>query len=507
MSITDAPNYDAPHPADLDEVEALVASLDVPALPRPARTEGAKPPHSLEAEREVLSAVFIEPNAMVALAESLHAEDFYFERHQLVFAVLFDLHERGTAIDIVTVHQALKDRGQYEKIGGARALGELLDRAGTVTNVGHYIGIVRDKARLREVIDNARAIETQAMQDVDDVDAFVESAKARTTRVLDRVTKPAEPMRLLSIAERVKRGEPDWLQQDPPDASVLMRNPDGSPFMLNSRTGVIEAPGGTGKSWLVVQLAIAVACGGRWLETYDCQKGRVLLALGEEKDEEIWRRVWRVAKHLKLTEYEREEVARNLVPLGLDGEDVAFLHKAPDGNITTTPWFARLQQAVGGAAWKLILLDPLSYFGGPEVENDPYVATTLIRCGAKLTKAPGEPAVLFSAHSRKRQQGAEMKLDASNTRGSSAIVDGSRWVCSMGKRSEDIIALRVTKTNYTVAGDELLLTRGKGGVLRPATPEEIADGLKARLDADKAPKPKRVVYESNAQKAGGDNTL
>lgn len=479
------PRYDAPHPADVDEVEALVASLDMPRT-RPVKDEGVKPPHSLEAEREVLSAVFIEPKAMGTLVSALTSADFYFERHQLVFAVLLDLHERGTAIDVVTVHQALKDRGQYEKIGGARSLGELLDRAGTVTNVTHYIGIVRDKARLREVIENARAIETQAMQDVDDVDAFVESTKTRTAHVLDRVTKPAEPMRLKSIAERVEEGGKDWLCDMPPDASVLMRNPDASPFMLDGRVGVLEAPGGTGKSWMVIQLAIAVACGGRWLETYDCRKGRVLLALGEEQDEEIWRRVWRVAKHLRLTEYERAEVARNLVPLGLDGEEVAFLHKSPDGNITSTPYFARLQHALAqGGVWKLILLDPLSYFGGPEVENDPYVATTLIRCGAKLTKSPGGPAVLFSAHSRKKQQGAEFKLDAGNTRGSSAIVDGARWVCSVGKRSEHIIALRVTKTNYTVGGDELLLTRGAGGVLRPATLAEIADDIEARKDARK----------------------
>jgi len=148
-------------------------------------TEGVKPPHSLEAEREVLSAVFIDPNAMDTLSETLRAEDFYFERHQILFAVLNDLHERATAIDIVTAQQALKDRGQYEKIGGARALGELLDRAGTVTNLEHYCNIVREKAMLRRMVDAARAIETAGLQDVSDVEEFLDEAERSVFAVLE----------------------------------------------------------------------------------------------------------------------------------------------------------------------------------------------------------------------------------------------------------------------------------------------------------------------------------
>ena len=147
--------------------------------------EGVKPPHSLEAEREVLSAVFIDPNAMDVISETLRAEDFYLERHQLLFGALSDLHERGTAIDLVTVQQALKDRGQYDKIGGARTLGELLDRAGTVSNLEHYCEIVRQKAVLRRMVDAARQIETAGLQDVSDVEEFLDEAERSVFAVLE----------------------------------------------------------------------------------------------------------------------------------------------------------------------------------------------------------------------------------------------------------------------------------------------------------------------------------
>lgn len=159
-------------------------------------TQGVKPPHSLEAEREVLSAVLVDPEAMDTLSETLKAEDFYFERHQLLFQALMDLHERATAIDVVTLQQALKDRGQYDKVGGARAIGELLDRAGTVSNLEHYCNIVRSKSVLRRMVDAARAIETAGLQDVADVEEFLDDAEKSVFAVLeDRANTNLRPIK------------------------------------------------------------------------------------------------------------------------------------------------------------------------------------------------------------------------------------------------------------------------------------------------------------------------
>jgi replicative DNA helicase len=160
-----------------------------------ALTAGLKPPHSIEAEREVLAAVFVDPNAMDALSESLKSEDFYLERHQLLFTVLFDLHERAVAIDPVTVQQALKDRGLYEKIGGVRALSELLDRSGTVANLEHYCEIVRQKAVLRRMVEAARRIETAGLQEVSDVEEFLDEAERSVFSVLeDRANTNLRPI-------------------------------------------------------------------------------------------------------------------------------------------------------------------------------------------------------------------------------------------------------------------------------------------------------------------------
>ena len=118
-------------------------------------------PHSTEAEREVLAAVFIDTGALDLITEHLTSSDFYHERHQLVFEAMARLQERNGSVDFVTLNQELKDSGHWEKSGGAQTLATLLDRAGTTSNLVHYCQIVAQKATLRNMIDAARAIETE----------------------------------------------------------------------------------------------------------------------------------------------------------------------------------------------------------------------------------------------------------------------------------------------------------------------------------------------------------
>lgn len=172
--------------------------------------EALKPPHSLGAEREVLASVFIDARAMDDLVSSLKPHDFYAERHQVLFGVLLDMHSRGVAIDLVTVRQALLDRGSYERVGGTRTLSELLDRSGTVSNVEHYRQIVLEKSALRRVMESARAVEVAVHGSFDgDVDSALERlelAKQYRRSLLRPVESWAEAT--LANAQSVERDAP-----------------------------------------------------------------------------------------------------------------------------------------------------------------------------------------------------------------------------------------------------------------------------------------------------------
>ncbi len=135
-------------------------------------------PHSVDAEREVLSALLVDPRCMDRVLEAeLAEEDFYVERHGLLFRTMRALYESDNVFDMVLLHQRLKDEGLHEKIGGNRALAELMKRAGTSAHVDHYCSIVRDKAQIRRMIDAARSIEADGLRGVTDVDGFLEDCE------------------------------------------------------------------------------------------------------------------------------------------------------------------------------------------------------------------------------------------------------------------------------------------------------------------------------------------
>src|SRR5580698_10192098 len=66
------------------------------------------PPHNIDAEESVLGEILLSERAMYSLVieEGLRAEDFYRERHRVIFAAMLGLYERSEAIDTVTVTDA-----------------------------------------------------------------------------------------------------------------------------------------------------------------------------------------------------------------------------------------------------------------------------------------------------------------------------------------------------------------------------------------------------------------
>lgn len=435
---------------------------------------GPTPPHSLEAEREVLAAALLD-RAGVEQVLAVPLADWYLERHQILAATIGAMVSAASPVDPVTLAEALRGRGQWERVGGARSIGELMDRAGSVVNVASYARIIRDKARLRRIIDVARSVEVAAHGDIADVDDFVARSGTALTSTLAEVQAKA-PLDVRSLEEA---GDVDWLTEPPPRADPLVTWGDGmrQPLMMAAgRVALLAAAGGVGKTYALVQLALAIATGTKWLGTYDVpKKGRVLLALAEEDLDECRRRLYMGAQALgrpgdEGVDYLLGEVRRHVVPLALMGRDVAFL--GPDG---PTAWHGELEARLSEQPWRAIILDPLSRWGGPEIETDAHAATRVVQLLEQLTKLPGNPAVVVAHHTNKGalrdDPGARSQAVV---RGHSALVDGVRWVGyleRLARRGRS--RLSVVKSNYGPTPPTLELTRDGSGALRPCAPHEL----------------------------------
>ncbi|GFN22904.1 replicative DNA helicase [Thermanaeromonas sp. C210] len=135
------------------------------------------PPHSLEAEQSVLGAILLDREALLTAAEILRMEDFYREAHRVIYRTILDLESRGEVVDLLTVTEELKRRGELEAVGGASYLAQLTTVVPSVANAGHYARIVSQKAALRQLIQAATRIAERAYEEEGEVGEIVDEAE------------------------------------------------------------------------------------------------------------------------------------------------------------------------------------------------------------------------------------------------------------------------------------------------------------------------------------------
>jgi replicative DNA helicase len=149
------------------------------------------PPQSLEAEESVLGGILLDNNALDRVLEFVRSDDFYREAHRRIFRAMLGLGERNEPVDLVTLSETLRQRGELQDVGGAAYLAELAERVPTAANVNHYAKIVREKAILRSLIGTATEIVSQGYEDSRDVKELLDRAEQGIFAISEREVKPA----------------------------------------------------------------------------------------------------------------------------------------------------------------------------------------------------------------------------------------------------------------------------------------------------------------------------
>jgi replicative DNA helicase len=177
----------------------------------PAMVAGRVPPHDLDAEAAVLSAILLSREALDRVQEILRPEYFYSDANGRIYEAAQQLALAGTPIDIISVASWLRDRERLAQIGGPSYLAQLADATPAVAHVGAHAAVVYEKWRVRQLIATCQKIAAEGYGDVGIVQEFIDSAEhaiyeiARTgsrvaverlslvlRRAFEQVTKAAE---------------------------------------------------------------------------------------------------------------------------------------------------------------------------------------------------------------------------------------------------------------------------------------------------------------------------
>ncbi len=125
------------------------------AAPPPSNVvQGIAPPHSIESEQGVLGAVLLSDRPMYqyVVEFQLKPDDFYRERHRVVFGAMIELYSESEPIDVLTVTEHLRARAQLEAAGGQAGIDELTAAVPAVGNLRRYGEIVKEMSLMRRLL-------------------------------------------------------------------------------------------------------------------------------------------------------------------------------------------------------------------------------------------------------------------------------------------------------------------------------------------------------------------
>ncbi len=228
----------------------------------PPAIEGRVPPHDLDAEAAVLSAVMLDPSALDKVID-LKPEYFYSEAHRRIFEACIELKQTGSPVDVVQVASYLKDRQRLAQVGGMPYLGQILDSAPVVANVAAYGRTIHEKYRVRQLILACQRVSAQGYGDYGDPQAFIDGAEqavynlARTSskqsveKLLDVMKKAfaklneavARGDRITGVPTGFDRFDKQTSGLHPGDLSILAARPGmgKTSFVLNIATNAAKS--------------------------------------------------------------------------------------------------------------------------------------------------------------------------------------------------------------------------------------------------------------------------
>ncbi|MGB3616557.1 MAG: DnaB-like helicase N-terminal domain-containing protein, partial [Catalinimonas sp.] len=138
---------------------------------------GKLPPQAVEMEEAVLGALMLERDALTAVVDILRPESFYKESHQRIYAAIVALFQKSQPVDMLTVSNEIRARGETDLIGGSYVLSDITSKINSAANVEYHARIIAQQAIKRELIRIATEVQRDAYEDTVDVFELLDRAE------------------------------------------------------------------------------------------------------------------------------------------------------------------------------------------------------------------------------------------------------------------------------------------------------------------------------------------
>ncbi len=216
-----------------------------------------KMPQNLDAEMAVLGSMFLKEDIIDTLCDELDTNMFYHNPHKKIFEAIKSLRSKNIPLDITTISDELENMNALNEVGGIEYLTEVVSSVATATNVDYYIGIIKDKAIRRFLINTANEVASETYDSTLDLNELLDNADKKMTDVIqNRRTGDFIP-----IGDALRKTQ-DILERLAKNQTDITGVPSGFPDLDKMTSGfheneliIIAARPGVGKTAFSLNIA------------------------------------------------------------------------------------------------------------------------------------------------------------------------------------------------------------------------------------------------------------
>ena len=234
-------------------------------------------------ERTVLGACLLSDQYRDLVLDQVGPSDFFSRSSRRILKAMKGVRDRGVALDLVTLKQELYQAGELDAVGGPAGLADMLSEVHRSANLPSYIQLLKAEATRRRL-----AAEAQGLV------AAVEGNESQA-----RLREHVE-----ALGEVVADGAGILEAEDLGD--VLARPAPDTPWAIDDilaegDVAIISGPGGVGKSWLLLSVALSLSTGRSLFGRYKLKRSyKVAIVDLESRPWESDQRLHRIAAGLEL---------------------------------------------------------------------------------------------------------------------------------------------------------------------------------------------------------------
>ncbi|MER3523439.1 MAG: replicative DNA helicase [Ignavibacteria bacterium] len=151
--------------------------------------EGRIPPQAVEIEAQVLGAMLLEREAIPRVIEVLDEDAFHAEYHRKIFKAILAMFDRSEPVDIITLAEELRRRGDLDTIGGETYLAELTMKVSSPANAEYHAKIVLEKYLMRSLISVASQLAARGYNTSEDAFELLDEAEQAIFQISEKRLK------------------------------------------------------------------------------------------------------------------------------------------------------------------------------------------------------------------------------------------------------------------------------------------------------------------------------